>query len=198
MGEHEHGKATPGVTALERPLLDDLLEQAVVPAEHASRGAIAGACVDERHPSLQGRIRVAPLPEGPRFEEQWVATLMGTPVRRGDRVLLLPVAPVGLVVIGVLDGFAKRPESPKTTAAIVELKRDEALTVQAADGTTLVELTQGDQGPRLTVHSDDLEVRAPGRLRLRGKTVQIEAEQGQIDLKATDDVVVRGETIRLN
>ena len=45
---------------------------------------------------------------------------------------------------------------------------------------------------------DDLELAAPGRLRLRGKQVQVQAEQGPVEVHATDDVVLRGEVIKLN
>lgn len=155
---------------------------------------LIGECVDDRHPVLRGRVRV-------RWDggEEWMATLQGLPVRRRDRVLITrPENAETFVVTGVVDGFANRPEPGKRDAARLELRRDEAVRIAGPDGRELLEIAAGPNGPQLTVLHDDLEVRAPGTLVLRGKAVVLEAEQGQVQVKATDDVIVRGEVVRLN
>jgi len=161
-------------------------------------GCLVGRVVDDRHPTLMGRVRVRWQPDEGELQERWLATLQGLPVRTEDRVLLLdPQGSDDLVVTGVLDGFARRPVSDKKSAA-VELRRDEAVRVVGADGVPLLELHQGESGPVLTVLHEDLELAAPGRVRIRGRHIQLEAEQGPVEIKATDDVVVRGEVIKLN
>jgi hypothetical protein len=143
---------------------------------------------------LLGRVRV-------RWDggEAWMATLQGLPVRRRDRVLITrPENSAAFVVTGVVDGFARRPELAKREATRLELRADEAVRIVGADGRELLEISAGPNGPRLTVLHDDLEVRAPGTIAFRGKTVVLEAEQGQVQVKATDDVILRGEVVRLN
>lgn len=160
---------------------------------------LVGTVLDDRHPTLLGRVLVRWPPSGDEVQERWLPTLQGLPVRTGDRVLLLfPDGSDDLVVTGVLDGFARRPVPDKASAATIELRRDEAVRLVGSDGVALLEVHQGESGPVLTVLHDDLELASPGRLRVRGRHVQIEAEQGPVEVTATDDVVVRGEVIKLN
>ena len=89
--------------------LDDL-DLAVSPARSAVVSPpCMGECVDDRHPTLQGRVRVrwTDATGGPR--DRWVPTLQGVAVREGDRVLLVTMAHEDEpVVTGVIDGFAAR------------------------------------------------------------------------------------------
>ncbi|MBV1861639.1 MAG: hypothetical protein KUG77_24685 [Nannocystaceae bacterium] len=181
--------------------LDVLLDEHQARDESPASGpsCAMGLCVDERHPTLQGRVLVRWRAAGGQEQERWLPTLQGLPVRSEDRVLLMQ--PEGCdepIVTGVIDGFAKRPVPEPSSAATLELKRDEAVRVVGADGKPLLELREGESGPVLTVLHDNLELATPGRLRLRGKSVELEAEQGSVNVRATDDVVVRGEVIKLN
>ncbi len=180
--------------------LEAMLEHA--PPVIASSGRtelLVGEVVDARHPTLRGRVRVRWQDlEGQTFEK-WLPTLQGLPVRVGDRVVLSrainwPEA----IVTGVVDGFAARPEAPRETKAAVELLRDEAVRVQSADGTPLLELFQGEQGPVVRLLSEDVDLELSGSLRVRAESIEIEATKGQARIKASDDVVVRGEVIHLN
>lgn len=189
--EHDEPTAT-----LER-ILDEQPVRRSVPRQ--GPGCLVGRVVDDRHPTLLGRVRVRWQPDDGEPQERWLATLQGLPVRKEDRVLLLdPQGSDDLVVTGVLDGFARRPVHETSSAATIELRRDEAVRVVGTDGAPLLELHQGESGPVLKVLHDDLELAAPGRVRIRGRHVQLEAEQGPVEIKATDDVVVRGEVIKLN
>lgn len=177
------------------------------PSAGAGPMCMMGECVDARHPTLQGRVLVRWRALDGRsrehgqehWQERWLPTLQGLPVRKADRVLMLrPEGSDELVVTGVIDGFAQRPVPERTSAATVELRRDEAVRLVGTDGKPLLELHQGDSGPVLTVLHDDLELATPGRLRLRAKHVQVQAEQGPVEVHATDDVILRGEVIKLN
>ena len=162
-------------------------------------GIVIGECLDPRHPTLLGRVRVRWRdPDGTK-QERWLPTLMGLPVRAADRVMLLrPDDGSEPIVTGVIDGYAKRPELERSTAGQLEIKRDEALRIVGTDGEPLIEVFQGESGPVVRLIHDDLELAVPGKLRIRAKDVKLQAEQGQVELEATDDVVVRGEVIRLN
>jgi len=65
-------------------------EQVSTPTPAPSGGVIAlvGVCVDDRHPSLAGRVLVR-IADGAGERERWLATLAHLPVRCEDRVLLL-------------------------------------------------------------------------------------------------------------
>jgi hypothetical protein len=194
-------KAKTVVEPAQGNTLETLLEEHQARSEQRSPGSLCamGLCVDDRHPTLQGRVLVRWQAQGGQPQERWLPTLQGLPVRSADRVLMLhPEGCDEPVVTGVVDGFAQRPVPDKTIAATIELRRDEAVRLVGADGKPLLELHEGESGPVLTVLHDDLELAAPGRLRLRAKQVQLKAEQGPVEVLATDDVILRGEVIKLN
>ena len=152
-------------------------------------------CVDAHHPTLVGRLRCA-FDEG---VELWIAALQGLAVREGDRVLVTqPANGSEPVVIGVVDGFAQRPEIERPAAAKVTVHRDESLLIESADGTPLLSLHQGRDGPVARLLHDDVHLDVGGELRLSAESIALEARQGEARVVATSDVVVRGETIQLN
>lgn len=177
--------------------LDELLPE---PAEKAPRppACVVGECLDDRHPTLQGRVLVR-WPDGKAHHERWCATLQGLPVRRGDHLLLLrPQNGDEHLVTGVVSGFSRRAGAPTREAARLELKRDEVVRIAGHEGQDLLEIRQGAEGPVVTLLHEDLELRVPGKLSLRGDEIHLEAEAGRVQVKASDDVVVLGETIQLN
>nr|MBK7064821.1 hypothetical protein [Deltaproteobacteria bacterium] len=127
--------------------LDDL-DLAVSPARSAVVSPpCMGECVDDRHPTLQGRVRVrwTDATGGPR--DRWVPTLQGVAVREGDRVLLVAMAHEDEpVVTGVIDGFAARPAAEER-GPVLSLAQGESLRVLGSDGAPLVELRQSPDGP---------------------------------------------------
>lgn len=203
--EERDGIESQGLQAEDSPasVLEEMLEDE--PAARpllAPRGVSAnliGEVVDARHPSLHGRVRVRWMDlEGQTFE-RWLPTLQGLPVRVADRVLMTIAEnwhePV---VTGVLDGFARRPERARSSAAVLELKRDEAVRVQSSAGEDLVEVFEDEQGPVIRLLEKDIDLDLQGKLRVRAESIELEAKQGQTRITASDDVVVKGEIIHLN
>lgn len=83
----------------------------------------------------------------------WLPILRGVVVRPGDRVLAIsPANAREPIVIGVVDGLARRPPAPAVTAARLELKADETLSVVDPAGTPLFEVSASEKGPVLKLH----------------------------------------------
>lgn len=191
--EHEAHTTEPTTLAdlLDRPLSRSAPDQ-------AAPSCLIGECIDARHPSLQGRIRVRFTAAGLEHE-RWVPKLQGLPVRVADRVLMLqPGNASEWIVTGVVDGFATRPRPELSERARIELQRDEAVNVVSSEGTPLIEISQSETGPVVRVLEPDVQVEFAGKLSLRAQDIELEATQGEVAVKASADVVLRGETIRLN
>jgi hypothetical protein len=178
-------------------LLTELVDRASPPA---APGTWVAEVIDDRHPDLVGRIEVRwrDTTED-RSVTRWVPTTWGLPVRRGDRVMLQqPENWSEPVVVAVLDGYARRPEREAAPVARIELRKDERIEIHGHRGTPLVAIHEGDEGPVVRLLSENLDIAAPGHLRLSGRTVELRATEGNAEIEAEDDVVVRGETIHLN
>lgn len=175
--------------------LDELLEG----GEPADAPAVCVAdCIDARHPSIAGRVRVRWAHAG-RVHERWVPALTGLAIREGDRVLLTRAENhPEPVVTGVLDGFADRPPVPTHVRSTLELKPDEHVRISRVDGTPLLDVVQGQDGPVVKLLAGDVGIELPGKLRLDAEEIELRARRGQVRIKASDDVIVRGEIIRLN
>jgi hypothetical protein len=128
----------------------------------------------------------------------------------GDRVLfVLPANAPLAVVISVLSPARERP-----VPEIVPLKRSidclrpnqelvlqdaESLCVTTTSGQTLVAIERGAKGPIIRLGQGSLELDMPGELHLMADSLRFTTRNGPISLESqTDDVVVRGRTIRLN
>lgn len=180
-----------------RALLARVLERPARPPSPIPAARV-GHVVDDRHPTLLGRVQVRFEP-GEGHAARWLPALQGLCVRTGDRVLVTQAE--GLdepIVTGVIDGFAPRPEAPRSTGAALELKRDEALRIVDPGGTELVEVFASEEGPVVRLLSADVNLELEGHLRVRAKSLQLEATGGEARVVATDDVVLRGEAVRLN
>lgn len=177
-------------------VLDDLLgELAQRDEAEAPSGPFVAEVVDDRHPTLIGRVRVREH----GGDERWCPTLQGLPVRIGDRVLLQRARGFSEpLVVGVIDGFASRPEPEHAEAGRVELRRDEAVRIADHRGRALLEIAEGESGPVVRILSEDLELDVPGRLRLTARQLELRANGGNAVLEARDDVIARGEAIHLN
>ena len=182
------------------PTLEDLLgapvaRRVAIPA----MGCLIASCIDDRHPSLQGRVLVQFVDAEGREQQLWVPTLHGLPVRISDRVLMVrPGNSDEWIVTGVVDGFAHRPEVAKTPAAQIELKGDECLQVVSSAGQPLVEVSQSSAGPVVRLLEPDVRVEFAGKLVVRAEGIEFEATLGQVAIKAREDVVIKGELVRLN
>lgn len=186
----------------ERSALDELLEHArpvSPPAGPHETGSLVGEVVDARHPTLRGRVRVRWQDLDGHTFEKWLATLQSLPVRVADRVLMIQAANwPEPVVTGVIDGFARRPEPERATGASLELARDEAIRVRSASGEDLVEVFEDEHGPVIRLLSDDVDLDLRGTLRVRAKSIELRATEGDARVGASGDVRLEGETVHLN
>lgn len=190
-----------GPAADEREILEELLETPAEPRSAATPGApsLIAECVDARHPTLQGRVKVVFAEPGGPERALWVPALQGLSVRASDRVLLVrPLNAAEWVVTGVVDGFVRRPEVAKQTAARLELLPDEAVHVVSSAGQPLVEISAGERGPQVKILEPDVRVAFAGKLAISAADIRLEATDGEVTVQAKKDVVVKGEVIQLN
>ena len=176
---------------------DQLLAAASRPAW--PEGHVIATCIEERHPTLTGRIRARCEDAHGRVVESWVATLSGLSVRVSDRVLVLKLPEeLDPIAVGVVDGFSRRPETPKLAAQVIEMKRDETLQVHAENGQPLLQITRNEQGPMIRLLQADTQVELPGKLCIAAGAIELRARAGAVRIDASDDVEIVGETIHLN
>ena len=165
--------------------------------ENSERSPLIGECIEVQHPTLMGRVRVRW--QDKEWQEKWLPTLHGITVRNGDRVLIMsPVNWIEPLVIGVVDGFARRPEIQRTPANSIKIERDESIRVTTAEGEQLLEIYYEDAGPIVRLLKDDIELDLKGELRLSAKGIELNAKQGELKIKAIDDVVINGENVKVN
>lgn len=197
---NESGSASPS-------LLDDVVRDRPTPSTDPDSTApphpgasLVAVCVDDRHPDLVGRVKVAwrPSPESDEVE-RWVPALQTTVVRTGDRVLLLhPGNGEEPVIVGVVDGFRRRAEPEPSQRPTVELPDDEALRVVDRAGRPLVEIRTGPDGAELRLIDENVSLKVGGRFRIEAGAIEMRAVEGGIDVDASDDVQIRGEVVKLN
>ncbi len=102
------------------------------------------------------------------------------------------------IVMGVVDGFVRRAEPGRHGGPGVTLERDEALRVRTRDGQPLLEIILDDSGPVVRLLQDDISLDIPGGLRVSARSIELAAREGGVNVTASDDVVMKGETVRLN
>lgn len=150
------------------------------------------------HPSLTGRVRVGWTDEAGTERAMWALALAGTVARAGDRVLLsIPSNSDEVILTGVIDPVRPR-DVPRDKGPQLQLRADEALCIAGPDGAPWLEVQATPGGPRvkLLVGMDALSV--PGKLKLSGDAVEIEARQGEVTVDASADVVIKGEIVQMN
>ena len=155
-----------------------------------------GVCVDDRHPTLAGRVQVR-ITDGDGERSVWLATLAHLPVRCEDRVLLLqPGNWPEPVVVGVIDGVRARAAETHAAAALT-LKGDETLEIRDQDGAPLLAIAPTPDGPVLRLARADQRLEIDGRLVFAAAAIDFVA-RGEVSVSAGGDVVVTGEEIKLN
>lgn len=183
-------------------LLSSLLHSpafvAHAPSEAPLGGCLVAVCIDDRHPSLLGRVRVRwSTREG--GGDAWVPKLQSIVVRTGDQVLLSqPLNGPEPIVVGVIDGFVRRAPAPERVAAKLALEQDEVLQVEDARGRPLLEVRSGEGGPAVRLLRDNLALEVEGKLAFRAAAIRLEAREGTVEIEAADDVCVKGEVVHLN
>lgn len=180
-------------------LLEEIIKQELPPkkSEDSVHGPLIGECIEVQHPTLVGRVHIRW--QDIELYEKWLPTLHGITVRKGDRVLILsPVNWIEPLVIGVVDGFALRPEIQRISASSIKLERDESIRVTTPEGEQLLEIYYEDAGPVVRLLKDDVELDLKGNLRLNAKSIELNAKRGELRIKAVDDVVIDGENVKVN
>jgi len=195
---------TPGANASaehQTTLLEELLSEArpAVPGQVPSSQSLLGECIDELHPVMQGRVRVQVELQEAQKHRMWLAKVHGVTVRKGDRVIIQKPANYSEpIVTGVLDGLAPRRMEAKVPGPTVPLRQDESLRVVTDGGQEILEIYQDDAGPVVRLLDRDVDLELPGALRVRALSIKLEAEEGDVEVKAAGDVVVEGNDISLN
>jgi hypothetical protein len=170
--------------------------QAVAPAPGRGASALVGECVEDRHPTLAGRVQVR-FTDPSGEQSLWLATLAHLPVRCEDRVLLLqPANWPEPVVVGVIDGLRARTAETHP-AATLTLRSDETLEIRGQDGAPLLAIVPSPAGPVLRLARADQRLEIAGRLAFAADSIDFQA-RGEVSLAAGGDVVVTGEEIKLN
>lgn len=158
-----------------------------------------GECLDDRHPSITGRVLISWQDAQSNTIEKWLPALQGLSVRKLDRVLLQkPVNWPEPIVFGVIDGCADRPEPGFESEHTIELKPDQAVRINSHNGSSLVEICQVDDQPVVRLLSDDVNLDLNGKLKISAQSIDLVAKRGQVSITAEGDVVVKGEIIELN
>jgi hypothetical protein len=171
-------------------------EQAGAMAPGLGSSALVGVCVDDRHPTLVGRVQVRVADEAGEHT-LWLATLAHLPVRCEDRVLLLqPGNWPEPVVVGVIDGLRARTAETHPAAALT-LRSNETLEIRGADGAPLLAIVPTPAGPVLRLTRADQRLEVDGRLAFAADAITFVA-RGEVSLSAGGDVIVTGEEIKLN
>jgi len=161
--------------------------------------SLIGECLDDRHPSINGRVLVAWLDADNNQLEKWLPTLQGLAVRKMDRVLVQqPANWPEAVVFGVLDGCADRPEAASHASHSLALKTDEAIRVDSQNGQPLLEIFQQDEQAVVRLLSEDLNLDLNGKLKINADSIDLNAKRGNVAITSEGDVVVKGEVVELN
>jgi hypothetical protein len=182
-----------------KPVLLSEASFRIINAPHPAPTIFVGDCIDTRHPTLKGRVRIRWKDNEDLTREKWLPCLHGLTIRQADRVLVeQPSNWPEPIVIGVVDGFATRPEYRHVPGPSVVLEKDESLRVYSSDGQPMLEIYQEKRGPVVRLLTDDMNLDLKGRLKIDARSIEIAAKQGGIKIVATDDVVVQGEMIKMN
>jgi hypothetical protein len=159
---------------------------------------VAGDVLDTHHPSLPGTVLVRFLDDQSVQHEDWLEAERHLTLVKGDRVLV--TRPMGFQDWFVTGALGRRTQAARAEAPaqLLRLAPGESLTVQAHDGSPLVTLHQGPEGPRLEVSQENLEISAKQTLRLSAGTIELVSREGGIALNTEGEAVVRASIIRLN
>ena len=183
-------------------VIEEALEGRV--AEAASVGVEAAGCtvgevLDTHHPHLPGRVFVRWLNAEHQPVELWVQAERHLRLRKGDRVILMmPTGWKQWVVTGALGRDLEPPPEPTEGVPELQLEPGQAVRILSHDGTALITVRQGVDGPELQLGTGNVELKAARTLRIAADTIELHAKHGGVDLRTEGDAVVRARTIRLN
>ena len=166
-----------------------------LPSLAGAAECVVGWCRKTEDPENEGRLQITWPSEDGELQSQWLGVLEGLSVAAGDRVLLLtPRNSSASLVVGVL----ARPATAEPSAQVVRLADDRPVRVEAPDGQTLLEISQGPDGVQVRLPDADVHLDTPGKLAWTAESVAITSRTGDVEIQAAEDVVARGQFIRLN
>jgi hypothetical protein len=96
---------------------------------------------------------------------------------------------------------ARPPASKSSPDAILRLQPGQGVVILGHEGEPLLRVHQGAGGPVFELahdRSDQVELKAPHRLRLSAERIELAAGTGGVDIHTDGDAVVQGKAIRLN
>lgn len=162
-------------------------------------GCIVGEVLDTHHPHLPGRVFVRWISAERKPIEHWVQAERHLRLRKGDRVIMtLPTGWKQWIVTGALGREVERPPEEESALPELRLAPGQGVRITSHDGTPLLTVRQGVEGPVLELGSDNVELKAKRTLRLTADTIELHAKHGGVDLRTDGDAIVRARTIRLN
>ncbi|MBN1550036.1 hypothetical protein JW979_01150 [bacterium] len=160
---------------------------------------LIGICTSDRHPTLSGRVKVEWTEGSGQKFSRWLPCLKGVEPSLHDRLLVSKPKnyPEG-IVLGILDGFHPRSAPEKQTGPSMTLKRHESVCITSLNGEPLLKISMDKHGPVVQLMIDKVQLEFPGELRVSADSIGFLARKGEINLEASDDVIIKGETIALN
>ena len=162
-------------------------------------GCIVGEVLDTHHRHLPGRVFVRWITAERKPTEHWVQAERHLRLRKGDRVIMtLPTGWKQWVVTGALGRELEPPPEEAGDVPELRLAPGQAVRIASHDGTPLLTVRQGVDGPEVQLGSDNVELKAKRTLRLTADTIELHAKHGGVDLRTDGDAIVRARTIRLN
>lgn len=131
--------------------------------------------------------------------EHWLPTTRGVVAQVHDRILCVRAeGSPEPIVTAVIDGLVGASARPAASSPRLRLQADEALCIEGADGTPLVEVRAGAARAVVTVLQHETEIALAGALAISATSVAIEAREGDLALVANGDAKVTAEIIHLN
>lgn len=94
--------------------------------------------------------------------------------------------------------LVRAPLAKTSPARVLQLAQHEALRVIDAQGRPLVDIVSTEDGPVLQLLGEGTDLDVAGHLRVHADAIEMIARDGELKMLAKDDVIVRGEKVRLN
>lgn len=164
-----------------------------------SPGCIVGEVLDTHNPHLPGRVFVRWLDAQQTKRELWLQAERHLRLRKGDRVILtMPMGWKQWVVTGALGRAFEPTTEPPEDVPELRLEPGQAVRIVGHDGSALLTVRQGADGPELQLGTGNVELKVARTLRLSADTIELHAQHGGVDLRTDGDAVLRARTIRLN
>jgi len=193
-----------------------------------SMAAMVGECVDDCHPEWCDHYMVAYADTKGETFHQWLPSVLGLEIRRGDIVLFAkPINWATPVITGILSAIpsdstsvfspwelksatsehhlagVESQKKPRSSFEVrsnntVALTGETPIQVVTHNGRKLVEIGLGVNGPTIRICERDAAIDLPGKLTITAGELELKSRTGDLKIEADHDVVVQGDLIRLN